>query len=74
MSKKRKTKTTVFYVRDSYDSKKLYVLKQTACHHYYANEEINGKLFYKNFIKINKSWFQTLLDGGDFVMELWYED
>jgi hypothetical protein len=41
----------IFEIQDKYNSSKVWVIKKTKCRHYYMNQKICGKMFYKGFQK-----------------------
>ena len=43
------------------NSQKYYLIKRTKCRHYYINEEINGKVFYKKWQKIDVKYVAELI-------------
>ena len=48
------------YINDKHDKNKVYCIKRYADGHYYGNETINGKLFYKKWFRIRKSTVKML--------------
>jgi hypothetical protein len=50
----------ILRVQDKYNSSKIWVIKITACGHYYMNQEICGSLFYNKFSKTTKRYLKQV--------------
>lgn len=47
---------------DKYNADKVWVIKKYSCGHYYINQKINNRIFYKAFQKTTKSYIESVLD------------
>jgi hypothetical protein len=47
-------------IQDKYNSDKIWVVKVTSCNHYYYNQKINKKLFYRKFSKTTKKFLISI--------------
>lgn len=51
---------------DKFNPKKIWIVKRYSCGHYYVNQQIAGKVFYRKFQRTTK---YHLNDIGVFSME-----
>lgn len=52
---------TIFEINDSFNPFKVWVIKKTKCYHFYVNQRIAGRLFYRKYQKMTK---RQLIDIG----------
>lgn len=57
--------TKIVRIQDKYNPNKVWLIKRTKCGHYYLQQEIKCRLFYKKFTRITKKWLNL-----DFKNEL----
>lgn len=48
----------------TYNPSKVYLIKRYRCGHYYMNQTIDGKIFYKRWLSTNKSHVEYLISTG----------
>jgi hypothetical protein len=51
----------VIEINDRYNPLKVWVVKVTKCNHYYVNQKINGRMFYKRFSKTTKRQLENAI-------------
>lgn len=51
----------VLEINDCFNPLKIWVIKKTKCRHFYVNQKIAGRLFYRKFQKMTK---KQLIDTG----------
>lgn len=51
----------IIKVQDKYNDNKVWVIKKTDCNHYYWNQEINGRLYYKSFCRTTLKYINSVL-------------
>lgn len=47
---------------DFFNENKVWIVKRTKCGHYYFNQKICGKIFYKKFVRGCKSHIMSLVE------------
>lgn len=45
---------------DMFNSNKIWIVKEYKCGHFYMNQSIGGVIFYKKFVRVNRSWLNQL--------------
>lgn len=53
---------TIKEYQDKYNNSKVWVVKRTACRHYYLNQKINGKLFYPRFQRVSLAHIKDIIE------------
>lgn len=59
-----KKSTKIIEIQDKYNPKKSWVIKRSPCRHYYINQKICGKMFYSRFLRVSKSFINSILNNG----------
>jgi len=47
-------------IEDKYNSDKIWVVKKSKCSHFYVNQEICGKMFYKKYSRTTKKYLRDI--------------
>lgn len=47
--------------QDKYNENKVWVVKKTACRHYFLNQKINGKFFYPKYQRVSLGFIRNIL-------------
>lgn len=50
----------ILKIQDKYNNSKVWVIKKTACGHYFMNQEICGNMFYNRFTKTTKKHLKQI--------------
>jgi hypothetical protein len=68
--KDKKQNNKIIEITDLYNSDKTWVIKITSCGHYYINQKICNKMFYKKFQKVTKDYLEKIgLDIENKIMK-----
>lgn len=51
----------IFKVKCIDNDHKYYLIKRTKCRHYYINEELNGRVYYKKWQRIDAKYAASLI-------------
>ena len=51
----------IFKVKCIDNDQKYYLIKRTKCRHYYINEELNGRVYYKKWHRIDAKYAASLI-------------
>lgn len=52
---------TITRIIDKYNPCKVWIIKRTKCGHFYVNQEISGKMFYKGYRRMTKRYIKEVL-------------
>lgn len=53
---------TITKITDKYNPHKVWVIKHYPCGHFYINQEISNRLFYKAFQRATKEFINSVFD------------
>lgn len=52
----------VYRVQCPYNSNKVWLVKKYKNdNHYYLNQEVCGRIFYKKYVRVSKSWINEIM-------------